>query len=236
MTGKSKASKNHIACIILSFSMSAITLLALFVIWKQPDEGKNIFNIVLPVFASWVGTILAFYYGKDNFESANQQVRELVRKLTPEERSKTIVSSIMRYLDNMVYFEIPSGQTEQDIKLSQLNDLLVNSTSRLPVVDAQSIPKYMLHESSIDKYLASDGSTLDDTFQQFLDKQKEAGFDYSLNNGYVIVSENSTLSEAKRKMEGYKSCQDIFVTKDGKRDEPLKGWMSNVRLAKYMEV
>ena len=33
------------------------------------DIAKYLFATILPVVAGWVGTVLAFYYGKENFEA-----------------------------------------------------------------------------------------------------------------------------------------------------------------------
>ncbi|OEU64706.1 MAG: hypothetical protein BBJ57_00755 [Desulfobacterales bacterium PC51MH44] len=227
-------SRSYLAYGTLIFSGLAITILALFAIAKDTANTMTIFNIVLPVFASWVGTILAFYFGRENFESANQQVRELVQRLTPEERAKANVISIMRSLLDTVYFEIPAGKSDQDIKLQELRDKFGGKISRLPIVDAEKTPKYMIHDSSIDKYKAA-GGQLEDTLEKFIATQKEAGYEYGLNKGFIVVSEQATLAAAKRKMDEIPSCQDIYITKDGSPDEPLTGWISNLRLAKYLE-
>ncbi len=92
----------------------------------------------------------------------------------------------------------------------------------------------MIHDSAIDKYLASGGNQ-EDTLEKFVANQKKAGFDFGVNKGFVVVSEQSTIADAKRKMEETRSCQDIFITKKGTPDEPLTGWVSNVRLAKFLE-
>jgi hypothetical protein len=194
----------------------------------------TIFNIVLPVFASWVGTILAFYFGRENFESANAQVREMVHSISPEERARKPVTSIMRPLFNMAYFQIPRGKTEKDVKLSDLLGIFTTAISRLPIIDADRKPLYIVHESSINKYLASGGKDAD-SLEQFLSTQKGEGFVFGAGKGFVVVSEQATIVTAKQKMESIKSCQDIFITKEGSADEPLIGWISNVRLTKYLE-
>lgn len=221
----------------LIFSGSAITILALVCISKDPDNknAMTIFNIVLPVFASWVGTILAFYFGRENFESANEQVRELVHRLTPEERARKPVTSIMRSLFNMELFKIPNTKQDKDIALTELLGKFSSNISRLPIIDHESKPKYIVHESRINKYIASGGDQ-NDTLAKFIQTLKKEGFGFGLDKGFVVVSEQSTLGSAKRKMEGIPSCQDIFITKDGGSDEPLTGWISNIRLAKYMEM
>ena len=229
------AARSILAYLILGFSILAITVMAIYVIQKDCEEGKNIFNIVLPVFASWVGTILAFYFGRENFESANRQVKEIVQRLSPEERVKTMVNSIMRSLDNMVYFQIPSGKSDQDVKISELKARFINNVSRLPVLDAGNRPKYMIHDSSINRYIVSGEGKQNDTLEQFINIQKKAGFEFGINNGFVVVSEQSTLANAKLKMEEKRFCQDIFITKKGNEDEQLIGWISNTRLASYLE-
>ena len=226
--------KYILALLILLISTVGITGLALFTILQNPEQAKDIFNIILPVFSSWVGTVLAFYFGRENYESANRQVWELVERLTPEQRAKASVTSIIRHFRDITYFQIPSGQNEQNIKLSELYGKLVGNISRLPIIDADMKPKYMIHKSRLDDYLATDHSK-DDNLEQFINRQKSTHkFGFGLNEGFVVVSEQTSIAEAKRKMKSITSCQDIFITKDGNPDEPLIGWISNVRMAKYL--
>ncbi|MGK7896558.1 MAG: hypothetical protein AB4372_23795 [Xenococcus sp. (in: cyanobacteria)] len=224
-----------LAWVILLISTFAIIGLAVFIVAKNPDEAKDIFNVILPVFSSWVGTILAFYFGRENFESANQQVRELVEKLTPDQRAKAPVSEIMRRFREINYLLIGDGKNEGEVKLSELSNLFVKSdVSRLPVIDFEEKPKYIIHESRLDKYLASGGNQ-EATLEKFITNQKEKGFGFGLNEGFVLVSEQTSIAEAKRLMNNTNSCQDIFITKEGSPDEPLTGWISNVRMAKFLE-
>lgn len=227
--------RNWLAYGTMIFSGSAIAILAVIVIVKTPENTMTIFNIVLPVFASWGGTILAFYFGRENFESANQQVQRLVQRLTPEEREKAKVASIMRPLSDMVHFQMTVGKGDRDVKLSDLSHKFRGNVTRLPIIDAEKKPKYMIHESRIAKYIASGGKQVD-TLEKFFTIQKKAGFAFGLEKGFVVVSEQTTVAAAKGKMEEIPSCQDIFITKEGSPDEPLTGWVSNLRLAKYLEV
>lgn len=226
--------RNSIALAVLIFSTVGIVLLALSTILQDPTEAKDIFNVILPVFSSWVGTILAFYFGRENFESANQQVRELVEKLTPQQRAKASVTSIMRRLVDINYFTIPPNQGDENIQLSVLFDKFRGKISRLPILESNGKPKYMIHQSRFDRYLSSGGNQ-EDTLQQFIDMQQSQGLSFDCNNGFVVVSEQISIVQAKLKMESVPSCQDIFVTKEGSLDEPLTGWISNVRLAKFLE-
>jgi hypothetical protein len=235
--------RSWVASLMLTFSIAALTILAVVVIWASPSSAKDIFATVLPVLASWVGTILAFYFGRENFESAskqsretNQQLQQMVDRLSPEERAKAPVAKVMRALVQVATVQIPQGKGEQDITLKDLRDKFTDTISRLPIVDADDKPKYMIHDSSVDKYLAEKGKDKDTTpLKTFLDDEKQKGNEYGLDKGFVVVAEAALLAEAKRKMEEAKVCQDIFVTKGGTPDEPLTGWISNVRMAKYLQ-
>lgn len=109
--------RSRLAYGTLIFSGLAITIMAVIAIVTDPKNTMTIFNIVLPMFASWVGTILAFYFGRENFESASQQVqaatqqvREIAQALTPEQRAEALVTSIMRPLADTIHFPIPEGK------------------------------------------------------------------------------------------------------------------------------
>jgi hypothetical protein len=51
--------RNFIALGILVASATAITVLAVVAVKADTSNALTIFNITLPVFASWVGTVLA---------------------------------------------------------------------------------------------------------------------------------------------------------------------------------
>lgn len=223
--------RDVLASVTIGFTIVAITTLAIITIYRDPSEAKDILNVVLPVFASWVGTVLAFYFGRENFEAANQQVREIIQKLTPEQRAKKPVISIMRKLDNMTIFRIIQRQDEQNIKISELLDKFGNHISRLPIISAEGKPLYMIHQSKLDRYII-EGRKQDDSLETLVSTQ---GFNFGLNQGFVVVSEKTSLSEAKIKMEEIPSCQDIFITKEGNPDAPITGWISNIRMAKFLE-
>ncbi len=53
-------SRDVLASVTLVLTTVAITILAIITIVRDPSEAKDILNVILPVFASWVGTVLAF--------------------------------------------------------------------------------------------------------------------------------------------------------------------------------
>ena len=47
-----------------------------------------------------------------------------------------------------------------------------------------------------------------------------------LNRGFAIVSKDATLLEAKNEIDNIPECFDVFVTKSGKKDEPVCGFIT----------
>ena len=50
---------------------------------------------------------------------------------------------------------------------------------------------------------------------------------------FATVSESATLADAKQKMKETPNGQDVFVTKRGTKNEPVLGWLTNVRIAEH---
>ena len=225
-----------IAIAVLAFSGFVLTGISIAAIATGTPTGQ-IFNVIVPLVASWVGTVMAFYFGRENFESANEQTRQLVQSLGPDQEIAQPVTTAMRFLADMTFYSIPKDKTEKDIIIKDLRNLITKKNiSRLPILSTDKKPKYMLHASSIDKYLTITGKTEDGTLDDLLVEMKnQFKIEFGLNIGFVIVSESATLAEAKQKMDAIPICQDIFVTKSGSPDEPLTGWLSNLRLGKYTE-
>lgn len=225
--------KFSLASILLYYSLAAITLLSIAAIFADPKQAKEILAMVLPVISAWVGTVLAFYFGKDNFESANIQAREMMAKLSPKERESSLIISIMRQVRNITSYQISSSTNINQIKLEQFIPLYKGFVSRLPILNDADVPLYMLHKSSIDRYLGAGGKS-DNSLQELVEHQQKEGHEFGLNQGFVIVSKNTAIKDAKALMQKINSCQDIFITENGNEGEALLGWVSNVRLTKYI--
>ncbi len=60
-------------------------------------------------------------------------------------------------------------------------------------------------------------------------------FYFDQDHASVVVSQDIMIADAKKKLAQIPFCQDIFVTDKGTADEPLLGWVSNIRLGKYLE-
>jgi Na+-transporting NADH:ubiquinone oxidoreductase subunit NqrC len=234
-----KDQREKLSMVILIGSLLVIVAVGTVAIILKPAENSiTIFNMILPMVATWVGTILAFYFGRENFESASRQVQNMASKMSKEPSGGMLVTAVMKPFDDMIYYQIVEGKSEADITLEVLQQKLAlkDKASRIPIVDENKVLRYMIHESSINKYLAS-GKTKTDTLKQFLDWwMKEYSVEFIFNKAFIIVPEKTALNDANEKMEQLPYCRDVFVTRGGNPQEPVTGWISNITLLKFLDV
>jgi uncharacterized membrane protein YdjX (TVP38/TMEM64 family) len=76
LEGSPERPRNWVAIVIVLVSVFALVIAGVAVIIVDSKNAMSVFNIIVPVIAAWVGTVLAFYFGRENFESANKEVRE----------------------------------------------------------------------------------------------------------------------------------------------------------------
>ena len=134
------------------------------------------------------------------------------------------------------FFSKNLGETPPSrIKLRVLLKELVNiGRHRVPVLNENGHPLYIIHRSMIDRFMVkrlmedpsspNDELTLEDLFAEpSMKRMFEATF--------AVVGKRATLAEASSAMRIIADCRDVFVTERGSRDEPVIGWLTNVRMA-----
>jgi hypothetical protein len=109
---------SEIARWVLGISGATILLVSSLVLigaWRDPKEfGENtrtVFNALLPLLGTWVGTVLAYYFSRKNFESASQSVERMVTLTTEQKLAQLFVEKEMLHPSQIVAYQIPSGKT-----------------------------------------------------------------------------------------------------------------------------
>jgi hypothetical protein len=181
---------------------------------------------VVPLLASWVGTVLAYYYSSESMDAATRSVKEL---MPVEEKLKSIsVSKVMIRLSEMAKFKYDDTQKVQDI-LKALKDAAKGE--RLPFLDDKIYPIYMLHKSAIDSALVEANSQdnglalAEVTLQQLL--EKVPSLNEVAKKSFGTVGQDATLETARSEMMRINNCQDVFITEKGTKDGPVVGWITN---------
>lgn len=205
------------------------------------DLVKDILTALLPVLGTWVGTVLAFYFSKDNFAAAAKQTSDLVRQLSTDQKLQEIpVEEAMISLTDPGTTKLIIDKPEDKIILkTDLLDALLNKSgrNRLPLIDADGKAKYLIHRSIIDKFisevaLSGAAKPADLTFKDLLasDQYKQ------ISTAFGVVSRNAKLSAVKTLIDSNPDCSDVFVTEDGTKNSKAIGWITNIILTEKSKV
>lgn len=228
--------KDALALGITVFSVLGVAVLSLVVISisRDPTTGNNVLSAVLPLLGSWVGTVLAYYFSRDNFEAASQSLSNMVDKVSQTELKSVPVTERMIKVDEIFHKQ----ESEINQKLVDILEKFDDSKeiwSRLPIFSNEKQIKGLVHRATIEKFIMKNYRTTDASQKiedlTIMDILKDPEF----KDKYDVVSESSTLADAKEKMEQL-TCKDVFITKSGKPDEPVIGWITNAIIMKNAQL
>ena len=142
----------------------------------------------------------------------------------------------MIFKDNVFSVRIGHVRLEAVSLISLIRDLRDKRLNRLPILDDEDRPLYVIHRSMFERFItdrllwSGAGSNPESlTLAEFLGDET---MKRTLETSFVVVSQHATLQEAKEKMNSARDCRDVFVTARGGRDEPILGWLTNVRMGR----
>lgn len=195
--------------------------------------SEIVFTAIVGLVGTWMGTILAFYYTKDNFDAAAKNTQALVdRMTTSEDKLRSTKANEVMLKRN----EFTSFVFDETIKLTDLLTKYFGKNERLPILAKSDTPVYIPHKSTVNAYRAdatNKDATLKDMLavREYLEKVK----------ALVTVRSDDDLGFVKRLMEqksvGLEAkCSDAFVTVDGTPNSAVIGWITNVIISEHSQV
>lgn len=227
---------------VISFT-GVIVLATVIIVLNETDSTtryahfKDIISILLPLWGTWIGTVLAYYFSKDNFESANRSVQQIVDKLSTEKKLATVKARDVMIVRNKLIVQI-LNETEDLSKFKLKEDCIdfveKNKIKRVLILDNKDRAKYVFHRDLISYFITNEvlaGRVVQDATLKFMYENASAEIKDTINNSVKFIGENANLLEAQNIIQKYKTCQDVFITKNGNPDEPVLGWITNVTLS-----
>ena len=231
--------RNLIAVLITGLVVGITVFIAIYILFNPNNKGEINLSFIgqtlLPLWGTWIGTVLAFYFGKANFEAATKSYQEVIKNLTPEEKiAKLLVKDVMIPINRIVYLDYDTEKTKL------IKDILdypqFKIFSRFAVFDQNKVIKFMIHRSTFFEFVylknidfknesknsTSEILTLDDLLTYNNEKIKN-----TLSRGFGFVSIESSLLGAKKVIESIDECKDVFITQTGKSTEPVLGLVTN---------
>ncbi len=254
---------------IILISLSGVILIILLIMgWHyiapsvKPDKTidnssfnniKELFNILLPVIGTWMGTLLAFYFSKDNFAAANQQVKDLTDRITGTDQKLQLqkVSDVMIKVKDGMLLTLADEAAFKASQLDVLRKKMVETqTERLPILETGTLKFiFLIYRTTIDRFIlgALEGTIhipnkqitpqnkQNLTVQDMYDSDDPL-FKQIQGVKYCFLPANATLDKAKEAMQDNTICQDVFITQNGTNDEPVLGWITNTLVIEKAEL
>ncbi|WP_338290720.1 hypothetical protein [Planctobacterium marinum] len=194
---------------------------------NKSETAQQVLIAVLPLLGTWVGTVLAFYFSKDNFEAATRSTKELLG--VNQKLASILAEEVMIRSSEIQFTKQENGKVVivKSIEENKQN----NKGQRIPVINTDGSAKYVIHRSILNDYLASQalaGKHKDEleqlTLKNLIVDKKDIE---DIISNFGTVKPNDTLSKVKSVMESEESRQDVFVTDNGLRGGKVVGWITN---------
>jgi hypothetical protein len=186
----------------------------------------SLFTAVLPVFATWVGTIMAFYFTNESFSRAAASVREATAQKAPAE---SVISRMIPY-DKIEKIDNIRRGLARDQRLDQVVKLMSNVViTRVIVFDDTKSPVFILRKKRMEKLLGPELKFNDQTKDYKIDNYLREDDNDKDATTFGFVKETDTMNDASIAMRNTGSV-DVFVTKNGQKTESVLGWIPDDKL------
>lgn len=249
--------RNRLSLFLVITSAAGVILLGLGAILAAVFGNKEghaaaqqVLTALLPLLGTWVGTVLAYYYSKENFEAATRGTQELVRSVVQRLHSTRVADKMMP-VASVFKIAIPAGQTLKDITLKAVNDMYETvgangqKISRLLFVDDKGVCVAIIHRSiwmemlnagtKLATPLDIDTDPLGKALAQGYVTKASKTFEEFVSATLSHVAQDKTVADAKAAMDSKPMCQDVIVTRDGSDKSPMQGWISNIDITRLSQ-
>jgi len=225
--------RTTIAFTVVALSVIGIAVVsAVAMIWasdeRRPETARLVFSSILPLLGTWVGTVLAFYFARENLEAATTSTLRLSSGL----RAETPVTEAMIPRADIIAIELGPGESADDLRLADIAAKMAPGRARVPILNDRDAVVYVVHESTLTKFAAS--ATPPKQVSQLTEKMSDLLNDPDLAaavKAIAVVGPDANLAAARAAMKAVEHCNDVFVTSRGRRDDPVLGWLTNTDLA-----
>ncbi|WP_264534918.1 CBS domain-containing protein [Flavobacterium sp. N1736] len=201
---------------------SFILLITIVIYWITCDgDPERLFSLLAPLISTWIGTLLAFYFGRESFEAASKSYHEIINKISPDILDDILVKQVMIDKFTMVAIDTDNSMITT-FNLQGLRDFLDSiNKSRLPILEGGKI-KCIIHKSTFSDELLK--ATPAQTLADFITANPTViQFD--------VISETKKVEDA-RKLMNEKNYKDLFVVD---ANNVVVGWLTDTQIIRYMD-
>jgi len=215
---------------LIALSVVTLSLVILgSAVWSDKAKLDAHLQLILPMIGTWVGVVLAFYFGKENFEAATRSMTAIAKATTGDEKLQSImVKDKMIPRAQILAKTLPADQIKLYDAIAEMEK--ANKGARLPIFGTAGEPTYVVHRSMMDKYLAKRAAEANPPNLKGLTIADLLGDSDAkrIASSFQTLKDSATLADAKRLIVADDNCQDVFITQDGTKTTAVIGWITNV--------
>lgn len=231
----------------LAFTVTGLGIVALWVVsWvtlnnagteDKGEAARLVFASIVPLFGTWVGSVLAYYFTSQNLRAGSETALAAVTALD-RQSANTPVQKVMTPPTRIFPRKnVPNDDAAKALVLGELHQAMDNAgRSRVPILtDGQApVALYVLHISDIEKYAGSlvpvvAPAAVTATLGELLNSPVA---DFKALTSFAVVPETATLADARTALRSSDGAKDVFVTTGGVKTGEVLGWLTNSDLAK----
>jgi hypothetical protein len=225
----------YLAMIVLGLSIILIAVASAVAILAATNQGRPemarlVFASVLPLLGTWVGTVLAFYFARENLQAATDSTLRLTRPI----EAATPVTQVMIPKAQIVSYDVKAGVDVKATSLFELRQMMKTAgKNRLPILSDTGVILYIFHDSSIAAFALNLGKDPDNQAaftETIADLLNDADLKSAVE-AIAVVGPEATLADARATMRSVPRCNDVFITARGQKADPVIGWLTNTDLA-----
>jgi hypothetical protein len=231
-TSSEASTRRWLAVGIVGISIVGIVILATAAIWLAEEDraemSRLVFSAVLPLLGTWVGTVLAFYFARENLQAATESTLALAGRETAAPVTRVMIPEA-----DFIAYDLGTSDDVNAVPLAAVHAKMREispPSRRLPIRNSAGAVLYVIHDSTLTAFAESHGQATGEIDKALGDMLAAPEF-VELIEAIGFVHENATVTDARRAMGSTKNCNDVFVTATGKREERAVGWLTNTLLA-----
>ena len=140
-----------IAMIVVLLSALMLAILVVLGAIKGGDQQniRDLMSVVLPVIGTWVGTVLAFYFARENLQAASETARELMQGKAEQVLSHIPARVGMIARKIIEGLKLAAGEDDTSLKLDKLGAIVDKGFSRVVIFNADDSARYVVHKSML---------------------------------------------------------------------------------------
>jgi len=250
---KNFETRTLLAFLITAFAIVGTSTLSVAIIVNgKPEEVEKraslVLNATLPLFGTWVGTVLAYYFARENFQAASESTQRFAELNLQANNNSNDLQFILvetAMVPKIKMFFVSDVSTKISETVKNLDD---KNQRRLPILFSDGKINKLVYYEDISKYVNSETARENPQTPPDLNPQtppnlnsiKNLTLENYLNESkntfriFATVNPKASLSYAKEAMKLISpDCRDVFVTEDGKDTSAVIGYLTNIDFDKF---